>query len=617
MSTNCSPSIDQNYKIVSPDGTIRVTLACSESGPSYALTWRGRELFTPSPLSLFPGAEYKVLSCSASSVNTTWSTVWGQSSKVHDRYEQLILELTASGMRLDLICRIYDDGAGFRFAVPGQGAAPGRAIDFSVAYNTACSVSAYCSNGEYTPLGPASPAELAGEGRPLPILLDAGDDAFIGLLESDLYSSPATEKAAALRISSEQVQSHSTGCVPEEGMVTPWRIILLADQPGRLAISSTPVNMAAECQLSDTSWIKAGKCLWDWRVHGYRTEGFEYGVNTASYERFIRFAAENNIQYVMIDSGWFVAVTDGQLALNPEVDLAHVMKYAKEKNVDILLYYDRKKGDSLKDRDLFKLWSDLDAKGIKYGFMGNDAPFTRFAVEQAARNHLLVNFHDAPCPMTGISRTLPNAITREFCHCQQDRRTAFSPSAFLKMAMINTLSGPIDQCNGAYGLNGINRGERVRGPRKQETYNSTVVSETARALVVFSGLIVLPDAPEEYAKKMDLFEFIRQMPATWDESLVLNSRIGEYITTARRSGAEWFVGSVVNEEGGELRIPLAFLKPGQTYKATFYEDAPESHYVESRETYRIHTAEATVDEVVNARMAPGGGHCMWIRPAAE
>jgi alpha-glucosidase len=183
------------------------------------------------------------------------------------------------------------------------------------------------------------------------------------------------------------------------------------------------------------------------------------------------------------------------------------------------------------------------------------------------------------------------------------------------MAMINSLSGPLDQNNGSYGLDGINNKERQKGPLIANSYNSTVVSETARTLVIFSGLIILPDAPEEYAKKADLFEFIRQMPATWDETRIINSRIGEHITTARRSGEQWFIASVIDEKGGSLKIPLGFLEQGVSYDVTFYEDAPGTHYIENREAYQIRTGNVTNGNTIEARMAPGGGHCMWIRPA--
>ncbi len=595
------------HAVRSPDGNVAIKVACEDARLRYTLSWNDRVLFEKSALSLVPQADYSVTGAQTRSVNATWETVWGQFRSIEDRCEELVLNLNASGMRLDLICRVYNDGIGFRFVVPQQQVGSNKEVDFVCEYDAAMPISGWFSNGESEPIGPEPFG--SGKRRQMPAVLDAGGGVFLGLLESDLYTAKGFETAA---LSGSQSVSKAT--LTKEGITTPWRVILLGTQPGALLTSTVPLNLAAECRLDDTSWIKAGKCLWDWRVHGYRTGDFTYGINTASYKRFIDFAADNNIRYFLIDDTWFKAVANGKLVIKPEVDLKSIMDYAKGKKVDIILYYDRHKGDSLGDEALFKLYSEFGASGIKYGFMGNNAQFTRTTVEQTAANRLLVDFHDYPCPMTGISRTLPNAVTREFCHAQQDKRTAFTPTEFLKMSMINALSGPLDQNNGAYGLNGINQGEREKGPLKKNSYNSTVVSETARTLVISSGLIILPDAPEEYQKKADLFEFIRRMPATWDESRVINSKIGEHITTARRTGDQWFVGSVINEQGGVLRIPLNFLEPGKNYTATFYEDAPETHFVNNREAYQIRKGQVTSQDTIEAKMAPGGGHGMWIRP---
>jgi alpha-glucosidase len=598
-----------DYKVLSPDGQVVVRIACTKSRVSYSLSWNGRTLFKPSVLSLIPDADYKVRSKQTASIDTTWKAVRGQFSSIHNRCEQLVLKLDVSGIQADLVCRVYNDGVGFRFAVPEQPAIENKDVNFVCEYNTASSFSAWFPNGEGEPIGPVPFDEMSSK-RVLPATVNAGKGTYLGLLESDLYS--AKQFGTARLVGS---QSQATAKLTKMGLITPWRVILLGSQPGALITSSVPRNLADKCKLKDTSWIKPGKSLWDWRVHGYKAENFTYGIDTASYKRFIDFAADNNIRYFLIDDTWFKKVVNGKLVIKPEVDMKQIMGYAKDKGVDVILYYDRKKGASLGDDALFKLYSEFGAVGIKYGFMGNNARFTRNAVEQSAANRLLVNFHDSPCPMTGISRTLPNFVTREFCHAQQDARRAFSPRSFLKMAMINALSGPLDQNNGVYGLNGINKGERQKGPRRKNSYNSTVVSETARTLVIWSGLIILPDAPEEYEKKADLFEFIRQMPATWDESRVINSEIGKHITTARRSGDEWFIGSVIDEKGGTLSIPLDFLQKGRSYDVTNYEDAPDTHYKENREAYRVRKGNVTNKDVIQARMAPGGGHCMWIRPA--
>lgn len=607
--THAESFAETGKAVQSPDGKVVVRLDCSHAQLRYSLSWNDRLLIHDSELSLLPDAEYAVRSVERSSRDKSWETVWGQFSTVQDRCEEIVLKLDVSGVRVDLICRVYDDGVGFRFVVPQQQI--NKAVEFVCEYGDVDKPFAgWFPNGEEEPLGPEPFDKKAV--RKMPAILDAGGDVFLGLLESDLYTATAFKTAVL-----SGAKSKSNAMLTEKGIITPWRVILLGNQPGALLTSTVPLNLAAECKLEDTSWIKAGKSLWDWRVHGYKTGDFQYGIDTASYKRFIDFAAGNNIRYFLIDDHWFDKVKDGRMLINPNVDIKEITEYAQAKGVEILLYYDRKKGGSLGDEALFKFYSELGAAGIKYGFMGDNASFTRKAVEQTAANKLLVDFHDNPCPMTGISRTLPNAVTREFCHAQQDCRRTFTPSAFLKMAMINALSGPIDQCNGAYGLDGINQGGREKGPSEPNSFNSTVVSETARTLTIANGLIVLPDAPEEYAKKADLFEFIREMPATWDASRVIHSKIGEYITTARRSGEDWFIGSVMNEKGGSLEIPLEFLEEGKAYEVTFYEDAAETHYITKRESYQIRKGKVTNKDVIKAQIAPGGGHCMWIRPASS
>lgn len=142
-----------------------------------------------------------------------------------------------------------------------------------------------------------------------------------------------------------------------------------------------------------------------------------------------------------------------------------------------------------------------------------------------------------------------------------------------------------------------------------------MVSECARCLVVYTGLITLPDAPEEYLKKADLFEYLKQMPSTWDETRVLHAAMGESVSVARRTGNAWFVASVNDQTARTLDVTLDFLEPGKTYAATLYQDAPDSHGVKNPEAYEIKTATVKQGDVVPAKMAVGGGHCMWIQPA--
>ncbi len=174
------------------------------------------------------------------------------------------------------------------------------------------------------------------------------------------------------------------------------------------------------------------------------------------------------------------------------------------------------------------------------------------------------------------------------------------------------LAGPLDLCNGWFALNDAYGNGRHK---VFEEIPGTVTAEVAKLIVIYGGCFVLPDAPEEYLKKEDLFEAIREMPAHFDSYEVIDGEIGEFITVARSSGDEWFVGSLTNRDAKELQIKFDFLDADKKYVATFYEDADDTHFLNNKETYQIRK-NIPVDKtsIINIKMAPGGGHAIWIRP---
>ncbi len=607
-----------SFPVKSPDGRAVVTVDCSDSALSYSLAWKGEKLVETSAISLVDGASYEIIGSETKAIDETWKPTWGQSSEIRDHCQQLTLQLKASGLRVDLVCQVYDDGVGIRFAVPAQAGWAKKALKYQFECQVAGDYNAYGGAAGGVPPGPIPSSTLGkGKGRigGVPFIMDTAKGSWMALLESDLFSAelfPAGKLGVKPKTTSVQMTANATAT--DKGFLTPWRVILLGEQAGNLIENNVALNLAAPCQIKDTSWIQTGLGLWDWRVHGYDNGDFKYGIDTRSFLRYIDFCAAQGIPFFTIDDYWFLSAKDGKMKVSPEVDMPKVMAHAKEKGVGIMLYYDRKKGD-FGDGTLFKHYADLGAIGMKYGFMGNKADFTRAAIRSAAENQLMIFFHDGPTPMTGVERTMPNMISREYCHGQQDSRSAFLPSTFVKMAMINALTGPLDMSNGNFGLAGINAGEREKGPKKQHSYISTVVSEVARCLIIPSALVTLPDAPEEYLKKADLFAFLQAMPATWDETRVLHGKIGDYITTARRTGDTWFVGSVNNEKAARsLEIKLDFLQPGVTYEAALFMDAPETDGVKNPEAYKVAKQTVKQGDVITAKMALGGGHAMILKP---
>ena len=170
------------------------------------------------------------------------------------------------------------------------------------------------------------------------------------------------------------------------------------------------------------------------------------------------------------------------------------------------------------------------------------------------------------------------------------------------------LAGPLDMCNGMYTL----ENPAADRPKIFKNIDTTVVAETARTMITFSGLSILPDCPEAYQAKADLFDFLTRLPMDWDETKILHSSIGEYITTARRKGNNWYIASATNEQSRKLEIKLDFLRPRRKYSAILYEDAADAHFKTNREAYTVRKTTVTADDTVTAVMAAGGGHCIYL-----
>ncbi|WP_282123096.1 glycoside hydrolase family 97 protein [Algibacter mikhailovii] len=613
---NCSATIELD--ITSPDEKVLVQLDNFNGRLAYSVLKNNVRIISNSEITLFQGKAVKILDSNLKHVDEIWSPVWGQFSEIKNDFQELEVTLDYQGAFATLYIRVYNGGVAFQFKA--DGVTETTKPSFFMEYDLSRSSELYSPAGEGQPMGPVRIDELAlldakKNRLKMPLVVETDTNMFVSLLESDLISSEGF-KLISFRFDKGRNKLVSTNEYNSSNndIVTPWKLILIEDQIGDLLINTIPLNVASPNQINDVSWIKPGKTLWDWRVHGYTTkDGFTYGIDNESYYRFIDFAAENGIEYFLIDDAWYSAVEPGKITLSEKLDLDKVIAYAKEKEVSLLLYYDRRQGN-YGDQALFPYYNSLGMKGIKYGFMGSNVSFTRDAIVMSAESDLLIDFHDGPVPFTGVSRTYPNAITREFCHAQQDSRRAFTTKTFIRMALINAIQGPLDMNNGIFGIKSVNNGERLKGPRKLNSLYTTVVSEVARTLIVFSGLVCIPDAPEAYASKQDLFDFIKKMPVgKWDETKIIKAKMDSYITIARRSREEWFVGSV-HGPGGTLEIPLDFLEADKNYRVTYYEDRKETKSIVNPEAYQIRTEIVTKDVIVRANMVADGGHCMWIRP---
>lgn len=476
----------------------------------------------------------------------------------------------------------------------------------------------FMSNGEHEPLGNLSIDELDRKKNITPVFWTNGNY-LICLHEACLYNYPCMRVSFDKKSNFLELATGKT--IVGTDVELPWRFFSIGknwQELHNLKHLSYNLNLPSE---GNFDWVKPGISMWDWRVRGCAFDGFTYGLNTESIKRFIDFSSQNGISYCLIDDGWYEK--DNPLQPIEDIDINEIVCYGKRKGVDLLLYYDLKYMDITKNELDFNIiaqkYSSLGVKGIKYGFLGSKG--TKYTPQEkvkktldiikiAAQNKLIVNFHDSPIPFSGLERTYPNYISREFCHAQMDRRRAFTPGAFVKMACVNLYAGAMDQSNGVYELYKIK--ERSKGPVNE--FNSTISSENARFFITHTGhLSVLIDAPEAYKYKNEMFEFIRNLPQSWDETKYIDMDFNSHVCVARRSGDVWYVGTVYNEEGGKHNLTLDFLDKDCTYEMILFKDKNDSHYIDNKEAYEIKKEMVDYKSSFIINVVPGGGYSAIIR----
>jgi alpha-glucosidase len=402
---------------------------------------------------------------------------------------------------------------------------------------------------------------------------------------------------------------------------SPWRVLMIASAPGRLIESHIVDNLNPPSAIADTSWIKPGKAAWDWWSGPYdENVNFRPGKNTATAKHYVDFASQAGFEYFMLDGGWARPVAPGPYdsgsdlsQANPNIDMPELLSYAQSKNVKIWLWAHWTDMNRQIDQ-VFPLYEKWGIAGVKIDFMDRDdqqmVDFYRSVAKKAADHHLMVDFHGAFKP-DGISRTYPNLLTREgVLGLEYNKWSArVTPDHNVMLAFTRMLAGPMDYTPG--GFHNSTAADFV--PRNdQPMVMGTRAHQTALFVVFDSPLMMVSDYPEAYQGQKEL-AFLSAVPASWDETRVLNAKVGDYITIARRHGREWYVGSIAGSHGAQVEISLEFL-PSGNFIAEVYSDAPDAasnptHTVlEQRNVNRSMSLKTT--------MVTGGGQAIRIRPGS-
>ena len=643
---------DAIANISSPDGQIKLTLQTDAEGRlAYSVERRGKPLVAPSRLGLLLAnahqldGGFSLASQKTAEHDDTWEQPWGESRFVRNHYRELLVELVQTelgGRRMSLRFRVFNDGLGFRYELPTGARITDELTEFSIAEPaTAWWIAAGEKPVLEMPVQRTPLAEVGLANTPLTMRTQSG--VHIALHEAALvdYASMWVRKVQGQLLRAQLTPSSVGAAVERSGaFTTPWRTLVVADTAGGLYESNLMLNLNEPNALGDVSWVKPGKFVgvW-WEMHLERSSwssGAKHGATTANAKHHIDFAAKNGFSGVLAEGwniGWdgnWVGSTSAfdYVRAYPDFDLAEVTRYAKSKGVKLIGHHETGGNIARYEAQMeagYALYEKLGVDTIKSGYV-TDAGTAQFAnangqgthfgftesqegvnhylkaVQEAARHHIAIDTHE-PVKDTGLRRTYPNWVSREGARGQEfnawgDPINSVDHEA--NLVFTRMLSGPMDFTPGILSLEGA----------KGRKLNSTQAKQLALYVVLYSPVVMVPDLIEHYERWPKAFQFIKDVPTDWELTKVLAGEVGAFAAIVRkdRRSSDWYLGAITDGEARTLKLKLDFLEAGRRYRAEVYRDGEAADYRnEHRFDIVIETTDVQAGDVLNLRLAPGGG----------
>ncbi len=388
-----------------------------------------------------------------------------------------------------------------------------------------------------------------------------------------------------------------------------WRVILLADRPAELIESNLFTDLNPPNRIADTSWIHPGKASWDWWSGDLGPDG-KSAYTTANMEYYVDFAAASGFPYMMLDAGWSGLDI---LKMRGNVDVPELVQYAARKNVKVWIWL-YSKSVAAQMQQAFPLYEKWGVAGVKIDFvLRNDQQGIQWyydVAKLAAEHHLMVDFHGATQPW-GIQRTYPNVLNYEAVLGLEQNKAGRrdTPVHRTTLPFTRMLSGPMDYTPGAFDNATLDSFvARDNNPMAM----GTRAQQLALYVVYEAPFAMVSDAPSAYANQ-PAFQFIRDVPTTWDATRALDGEPGEFTTIARRHGNEWYLGSITNWTARDLRVPLDFLGSGR-YTAEIYEDAADA--TQNPKHVAIRRQTVSKGDNLTLHLASGGGCAIRFVPVS-
>lgn len=634
----------RNYNLFSPDKQIKVVVSAEDKNLSYSVYFNDSLLMNNNNIglvgkdnSLFLENGVKVSSSKTRKIDEVIDSPFYRFKSFRSSCNEMNLKLKGGW---GVIFRAYDDGVAYRFYTDKKGEIiiENEIAEFNfssdyVAYlpyttNEKNPVAmAYQNTYDVKPLSQAK-KQLAF----LPVTVDCGC-AKVTVLESDLESYPGMfvipggtsldgffakypSKTDFYPWRKQEYVTETTDFIAkvDGSREYPWRIMAITENDVDMPVNNLVYALASKNRIGDYSWIKPGKVAWDW-WNDWNLKGvpFKAGINMDTYKYYIDFASANNIEYVVLDEGWYDPKSGDMLTVIPELNLPELISYAKSKDVDIVLWTVFNVLDSQLE-EACKKYSEMGVKGFKVDFLDRDdqtaVEMIYRIAEMAAKYHLVLDYHGIFKP-TGLNRTYPNVINYESVFGMEEAKWSHvdknMPLYDVTFPYIRMMAGYVDYTPGAM--------KNLTKKDFQPMYSSpasmgTRCHQLAAYIVHDSPFTMLCDAPTNYKNEQECVDFISSVPMEVDSTFIQSGKLGEYIVSVRKSNDSWFVGGMTNWDERNVRVDFSFLPKGKEYTCTIFKDGINAS--RNAEDYKKEILKVTSATEMEILMASGGGFAMKI-----
>ena len=642
-----SAQAQKQYSLTSPDGKLKTNITTGKQ-LTYDITFHNQQVLESSPLSMTLdngevwGENDKVSKVTRKSINGKISTPLYRANEIVENYNELTLQFKD----FNVVFRAYDDGIAYRFV--NKGKKPFNVVDELVNYQFPTDATAsvpyvkprkgvnkYANSFENyyanVPLSKVDQEKLVF----LPVVVSLDNNVKVGITEVDLENYPGLyligqgntqllgdfapfpkkqEQGGHNMLQMNVIEVENYIAKVNKPRKFPWRVAIVTNEDKELASSHLSYLLAEPSRLEDISWIKPGKIAWDW-WNAWNLDGvnFETGVNNDTYKAYIDFASKNGIEYVILDEGWAVNLKADLMQVVPEINLEELIAYANKKNVGLVLWA----GYHAFNRDMENVcrhYAEMGIKGFKVDFMDRDdqemTEFNYRAAQITAKYKLLLDLHGMYKP-AGLNRTYPNAINFEGVNGLEQMKWEENPTAQVEydvmIPFIRQVAGPMDYTQGA--MRNAAKGNYY--PCYEEPMSQgTRCRQLALYMVLDSPFNMLCDTPSNYEREKECTDFISAVPTVWDETIVLDGKMGEYIITARRQGNTWYIGGITNWDARDLEVDLSFLGD-KTYSGKLFKDGVNAHRI--GRDYQSEAIQAKKGDKMKVHLAPGGGFALTLK----